>query len=849
MTRASAAAVAALALAGAACGGKKAAPAAGVNLRAPSSAAFFSGYTFGSPTTVRSYVAIANAGRNDLSILDGKTDLAVPAPILLRTLEIPVPARPAILAATSLGDDTPPDPYAGTPGTKRPDLLVAVSAGSSKLQLVQTWNAVNAIDPDAPVGGTVDLAPISGDDVLAIVAMPTPTPGTARLAVALASGKLAVVDYTRGPGDPAFAPIVAGTPVIHPLVFQPVALAAMPGDPSHVYAASLEEISPGVFGVGEIDTGTGAVRALDARAPTRLVAAARLRERRASAVEPGPEAFGCDSVGTCPGGAQPIVTRVYAVLDEASCGRTRRIDCGVVVIDPVLGRVPPDWDGAMPYRAPIRLIARPEAIAAAMPPAFPPSQDAADAVYAGSFMRIYAGEPVPALTGNQVRVEATTGVGAVANTDGNTVFLDLGRSKVATVQSPLTVTKALLVQPQYVNDLRLWIQNPASGAFAGAENPPTGNTAETDAARYITLTPGWTPDDAWSVTYQGKLPGLDTRNAEVGSTGSALWLAIQRSAPGATPVPFTEVARLWDPALGVHADDIVVVTARSVVGGACLGTNPPGTSDPNAVKEFELRIADLLPPTAAYPGGAVQLRPPADTDPQEWKDCSAALNAAVAQGSIATLPEATVRAAGLLLEGGVVGYAGRPSLGQPYTLSYPTNSTPAQPDEDTLALACPVADWQGPPAAAPLCDTTCRTACETLVLGRKVRRYDHLAESCGGDPTCEALWTRGGSLLTFPLARGPALVFQIGVQPNPTAVPQPTVAPARDLVVRFSMTTLLSQLTRPTGAAPVQANGIVAFDRSPWDPTSGYRFIVPYSTDSAMDATPSTSPISVFVIR
>ncbi len=37
--------------------------------------------------------------------------------------------------------------------------------------------------------------------------------------------------------------------------------------------------------------------------------------------------------------------------------------------------------------------------------------------------------------------------------------------------------------------------------------------------------------------------------------------------------------------------------------------------------------------------------------------------------------------------------------------------------------------------------------------------YDHLAESCGGDPTCEALWTRGGSLLTFPLARGPALVF------------------------------------------------------------------------------------------
>ncbi len=840
----------AAALASAGCSSKTSAPAPGVVLRQPSAVAAFSGVTLKS-ASIRAYLAIANAGRNDLSIIDGIDDTAVPAPIQLRTLEIPVPNRPALLVSASLGDEDA-DP-------SNTDLLVAVSAGDSKLQLIGTWTAANE------VVAADDADPDAHADVLALLALPSP-PGTARLAAALADRRLAVVEYRRAAGG---AIELAGAPAVHGLPFQALALATVPGDPAHAYAASLEPVAPGILGVGEIDVsapplpdGDWATRALDARAPTRLVAAARLRERRPDAAQTDPAAFGCDAAGSCPAGAQPVVTRVYAVLDEASCGPAKRIDCGVVALDPsiavvpgVTDSIPDDWDGAMPYRASIRLRARPLAIAAAAPPAVPPSQEAADAIYGGGeFMRLYAGDPaVPATP----RAEATTGVGAVANSDGFTVFLDLGRSLTATSQSPLSSTKGVAALPAFANNLRLWIPDPSSDTgFA---------KTEADAAKLVTVTPGWTPDETWTVTVQGKLPALDTRNAEVGDAGGGpLWLAIQRAVPESSR--FTEVARLWDPALGVHVGDIVVVKARSVTaleGGTptCTGTTPPGTpstADPTQiVKEFEVRVAALLPPDAARPGGAVQLAPlvapPApNPDPQEWRDCVDALARAVSGAATRTvnLAEVTLRASGLLLEGGTLGYAGRPALGQEYVLQYPTNATPPDPDEDQLAASCPLVDWGD--GAAPACPACDRAVCEKALLARKVRRYVYLAEDCAGDDqACIDRWTRpDGSHLVFPLARGPALAFTVDVQPNPAASPPPAAVATRDMAVRIATASVLNQAVRPLAPSPVQASGMISFDRTRFGHEPyGYRFIVPYATDSVMDTSPSVSPADVHIIR
>jgi hypothetical protein len=584
----------AAAAAASACGGKSSAPDR-VNFRLPSGIAFFAGRTVQDPTNLRPYFAVANAGRNDLTLVDATNDTVLNAPVMLRPLAISFPGRPALVASASLADGGA-------------DLLVGVAAGDSKLQLVQTWNAANPVDADAAAGQAVDL----GADVLQIVALPRGAiaAGTARLAASLAGNRLAVVQYARRAADGA---VVKDTVTVHGLGFEPADLGVLPanpglgypGDPAHLYAATLDPIGAGaVLGVAEIDVSTDVepwtVRALDARGPTRLVAAARLRERRndlpvagdPGAIDPGPGAFN----------GQPDVTRVYAILDEGSCGLQHRIDCGIVALDPdkvpVAGddHLPEDPAGWMPYRAPIPVRGRANAFAVAIPPVFPPPND----TFGTAFMHLGRG------SGTAVAPDvATTAIGMVAGSAGTLEFFDLGRFQPASTTNVPVTASALATIPKELN--RISLQDQATGAFA------TSDTAST----VIHVTPGFAQDEVWTVSYEGALPELQSRAAEVGLFAPGQpWLAIQLGdgKPGDAGRTLGQVARLYHPALGVRVGDIVVIRADSLArAGAtgCVGLPAPGIAPDlvdTAPKEFETEVVQLLPPTGTTPGGAVVLK-------------------------------------------------------------------------------------------------------------------------------------------------------------------------------------------------------------------------------------------------
>lgn len=799
----------------------------GARLRQPSAMAIFHGYSFGDTTTVRPYLVIANESRNDLTVVDARVNAGdaavVNAPIKLRPLAVPFANRPALLAAASLGDG-------------EPDLLVAVAAGDHVLQLVGTWLGDNAV-VDA---GAVDLV----DDVLSIVAIPSPA-GTARVVATLEGEKLAVIQYVRSGNevakDPAYG--VQGVEK-HGLGFRASSLAAMPGDPARVYAATLDPIGPGaVLGVAEIDLSAPAepwpVRALGARAATRLVAAGRVRERLDDSAAADETAFA----------GRPLVERVYAVLDEGSCGWDRPIDCGIVVLDPALDTatrghaIPDDWAGWMPYRAPIRFRSRVLALAVAGPPAEPPSQAAADLIFQDSYMRLATNE-----------VWTTTGVGVVAGEDGLVQFLDLGRFKNATSKTAPVAIAAGVVTPS--GQSRLWFQTPGTTDWA---------LNATEAAAAIGLTPGYTPDEGWTLTYQETVPGFLVRSAEAGlqqagdpDPGSP-WLAIQigDGTPGTGGRTLSQVARVYHPDLGVAAGDIVVIKAKVAGAEICTeGTPPPGTStdqEASSEKEFEATVTALLPPTPAYPGGALALgkRQRASALEEDfkagyqarWDACFDVLAAGAAPGLKGLI--VTVRSRELFLLAGGLGYAGRPQFGVPYTLQYRADA--GQPDEDALAAACPLADWDGTfPAPAGVLDCGgggCdRAVCDRLVLARKVRRAHHLAEDCRGDAACVARFPG----VTFPRVNGPALRFQVDHDNRNASGARRT----RGLSLRFTTLSGADPYTWDPGGVSVHANGALAFDRSVYgDPAAGYRLLVSYPGDMVVDVSPSVTPLSTGVIR
>ena len=490
--------VAVLALALAACG-TKTHTTPGLLLSEPSAVAAFRGITTKS-ASLRPYLAIANSGSNDLTLVDGVDDSLVPAPVALRSLVYPVPGRPALLVSADLGD-------------VKADLLIAVSAGDSRLQVIRTWTAEGAID------STVDL----DGDVLALAPLPfdPDAPGTVRVAAALSGERLRIVTFRRA-GDGIVADPVDAAHVID-LGFRPLAIAATPDDPAvaglqtRVWAATRDDLG-GVHGVAAIDVDADGVpslgQVLDARAPTRLVAAARLAERAATPGVPTPS----DATAFT---GQPRLERVYAILDESGCGLHAPIACGLVALDPS-GATLPDPAGELLFRAPTAIPGTARALAATEPPVVAPST--LDPQFAGTFMRMVTA----------AGTRTTTAAAAVASTDGYLYFVDLGRFEIPGEQ----------------------VVNPTATPVAAVDPEAT--------ASGIRVTPGYTPTARWTATWQGELPGLASRRAE---SDGATWIALQARSGSA----FFESANVVDPALGILPDDVVVVQDPAAV-GSCAPT-------------------------------------------------------------------------------------------------------------------------------------------------------------------------------------------------------------------------------------------------------------------------------------
>lgn len=850
------------AAAAAGCGGSSGTGTLG--LSQPSSVAVFQGLT-SKNVAIHPYVAVANSGKDELVLIDAVDDRPVLAPVLIEPMVIPVPdPRPAQVVSASLHD--------GTAEAPRADLLVALSAGSTRLQLVRTWDADTRVMPELEVDLRGDPgAPLydPGAQVLAIAAAPVPVPkegggftaaeGRARIVAALSGHRLAVVEYARQGDDSSIAPASAVATVQELALagqgFGVVSLAVNPSDPAHLYAASPDPIPTGagdVLGVAELDI-TGAPgawtwRGLDARAPTLLVAAYGLAERRPESTGDGP---GDNAFETDEKGELAAVDRVYAYLSPDSCGSGERIACGIAVIDPVAGRIAedPHEEGKapyMPYMAPIMLPAVAIAMAVADPPDLPPPSTQ----YGAPYLQIAPGSGA----------RLTTGVLAVPSGNGRVYFVDLARwaipNNVSILRQATTRTALVSMSAPEEDQVRLGFW-PSDGSELALDADA--------AAEAVTITPGFTQTESFTVGYQASLPGLELRRGETANVGGRVGLSLQVRIPdGAGGQRATQVVRLYDPSLGVHAGDIVNIVTDGIAG---------------CPEVLEAEITALVPPEAEHPGGSVLLgRPPcvpADDVPcavqAEYDGCEPVLLA----GSQAGLP-VTVYAGGgtadapqFLVVGTQTGYAGRATAaadasGPEYRLEYrarDAGGTPVGPDEDQLAALCPLIPW---PSSAPFtaCDETCRASCEQLVLARKARRFYHLSDSCTGSSTdttgtsdCLAAFPR--ETYPFPLADGPVIAFRVGIQRPEVDGAVDVDAPLERLETFASIGVRSgiepSYRSTPDGAAgsPVLPLGVAAFDRSTWDgkEAEGYRFFVPYVDGHVLDFSPSEFFGSSKVIR
>ncbi|HTN53265.1 MAG TPA: hypothetical protein VML50_12730 [Anaeromyxobacter sp.] len=967
--------LAALALALAACnstgGGKPA------GMVRPTAVAPFWGYA-PSSALIQPYLAVSSPGRDELVLIDAVTDQAVLAPVMLRPLAVPVPEpEPTLLASCALGDDVP---TGGTPGSTNhlPDLLVAVSSGSSVVQVIRTWT------PEAVVDRTLDLGvedpSLLGSRVLAMVCATVPPPvaagqAQARLILSLAGGRIAVVGFSRATdGSNKIAPVATGGPTVlwHDFGFDSVSLAVpydsvnlilngdgtaspragsqlppaansyltvpFPVDQTSLFAASPDPIPdpafPGAYGAARLDmsanpadpstwtvsllsTGTDPSRGI----PTRLVAAWTLVEWSLqldlSPTGPLPDGalFQGQALGqdvAQPGGpAGTPVERVYAVLDESyrrpgfdggGCGPLEEVPCGVAVLDPTLaapvagrGHMPADPSGTGPFLRPIAIPGRPLALAIAPPQLEPLITDPTQTTNA-----LYP------FRGGLVAVAAVNGVlrsdavMAVPAADGLTYVVDLSRwavpSEISLVHGGARTRPFSATEVDSGTGARLGLWNRNVVDLNGNLIPFAVYNSEGDATDAVVVTPGFTNDRTWQVSYQGILPGLGVRRgvteASTDPSGPVL-LALQ---PPGTP---TSAVRLYDPQLAIHSaqdfpaepGDRVLLSFPTSVPAAC----PPASLSTALVSvPVEANVAALLPPDAAHPGGSVVLKQcglVATGDPSDANCASAACLAALAPAPPAQVEViATIRVSGYLLASSSAEYGGRPTPSPggltpaAYYLSYfdydSTGGVVGPVDEVALEAGCGLLPWPLlAPGAYPACGTACRQQCERLILARRARRlfipYERCKREDEDNPTGsnEDLYCRQSVPVAqdpFPLGfptiptssssvrvqgiggAGAALAFELGLVPGGTTA-VPTTVPVRDAKFEMVVTSGILPMYRraPSGTAgSAELPGTPGvLDRSPWNPGDQTYFLVPYVDGHVLDFRAGASSAQVGVIR
>jgi hypothetical protein len=675
--------------------------------------------------------------------------------------------------------------------------------------------------------------------------------------------------------------ITLGAAGVLPVGFQANGLAPSP-DGVHVYASTLDPLTSSsgatVFGVAEIDVSGGPtatvwpVRGLSALAPTRLVAAFTVNEwARQSDGQVVSDLNTYDPTAHL---------RVYASLDPSGCGPDTAIDCGVAILDPAStldrlgGNLLPDPAQELPYVAPIPL-GNPF-VAAALPVAFAPAGPPA----AGDQRGVSTDKLVPTilqapLTGQQ----QTSAILASPSTDGLGHWFDLGHfaalSDTSTLRTGTRTSVVASSMRQQTGTIDPELPSTFTPAILGVWGPTAlGATTQevwftpATMAPLIQVTPGYTPTDSFTVTWQGTLPGLARRRAifTPASGTTPLTVALQE---GPAAGPFSALVRVYDATLGIKANDIVEVWLDDP--SVCTGTtihNPGITGDQRPT--FEARVIDFLPPDPArWPGGALTLGPLQGRI--DTTDITKRLDPQCIIGAGATA-FVTVRASEFVVAGVRLGYVGR--------LGPPTSDVPGTPyvlqwsDESQFA-ACTVVPWntawETGATPAPACDATCRTTCDGLLKARRSRRLFYLVDQCPnpglvGNGVADECTTNYPQLLDATkkswarhLPTGPALTFTLGESVAPASgVPFGLV---RGTVLAFgTQSGLVPASRRPyAGGTTVAAEapmGVVGFDRSNTTvcpacagrENDGARFFVPYP-DEVSDMSFGTTATDVRSIR
>lgn len=895
----------------------------GPQFNGPAAVAVFWGITPKVPNVVHPYVAVASESGDELRIMDAIDSGMVLAPVPVQALSVPTDSRPALLTACSLADhDAAGQPLADLLAVASPGLVLRPDGRlASAIEIVQTWDPATVVVPslDVDVGllaAATPSLPASAQQAVirSLIAVPIPqalvagvwqpTPGAVRLLASLSGDLLLVADFARGSdgqsivalGAPSIQPLTAAPAGGSPTPFQAVAFAASP-DGRHVYAASPDPVA-GVQGVAEIDLlGTPpalAVRGIDAGGPTTAVAAGVVGEFTGFAPLPAPPAVAPfppapDQFGT------PAL-RVYASYDPSACGRDLPLACGVVVLDPVAGtRLPdPAPDGGasgpprLPWMAPIPMDGQVQALLYVPPPTWGSYTAAGNLIYPGGPTLAAGTDLLQQIQPLTNFVLYTTGVVAAATSSGGIALVDAGHWAVANDQSALSdanlltpnrtrldtaysaqpATKFVGVEPvawSFTTPyLGLWYlgSNALAAIPVDVNDPVDASGGILPVDELAGVTPGFTPTDTFTLTWQGKLPSLDTRGGQLhaAAAGGFDWVAVQAPTglTGAGDEPFADVARLYDPTLGVHVGDLVEVTPSpaDVAAGRC----PLGP--------FTLVITGFLyPDPVNYPGGAVSVQPaPTAQQPFNWSDLLGTTRIyadphcldAVAATSGSLLRAVSVRASGLVLVGLATGYAGRPTLAQ---ASDPTQIASIPPFtfqyQAEAPLACPTAPPGGAwPPATPISDAQ-RLACEELVLARRARRSSYVIEQCpAADLTCQANWPY---LTTAPIANGPVFSFRVALLEHPNlALPatQSLGTPERDTTLTLNFASGILPIERKplasgTGFAAELPDGLSRYDRSSFtlNPGDGMQIFASYPGNLLLEFSPQAPSGAVGVFH
>jgi hypothetical protein len=550
----------------------------GATLHGPGALAVFDGVVSGRPG-LRPYLAIGSERGDELRLLDTTNDEVVASPGMAFALSVPVTGRPMHVAAVDLGDGA------------RPDALAVVASGADVLELVDTWGGHPRVVASVNLGAAA--TPLS------VLAAPVPgATGRARVLVALAGGQLAVIELVRDAAtDEIHAPAAPGA--VLALGFDAVSLARSPVSDGYVWAASRDPLPGGVLGVARIALPadlsawtTASVTAFDALAPTEQVAA-----------------VGGDVWDHGTGAWTGPVERVLAIPDPSACGPGAGVRCGLLAVDTVApweaGRgnlvANPVVGGEEPYLLPLPFPAPVLALAALGRTGAAPGDDKIGVTTAAG----------PTFT---------PGLAVATAANGVVYLVDAARWALASDSNPVAGTGRTRVSAASVSPAatsQLGLRPLAGGAASGLVE---------DLGARIRVTPGFTPDDDWTLAWQGAIPGLEARAAVVGEDAGTYWVAVQvgKTAP-------VEAAAIE--ALGLQVGDVVELDGL----GAFCPSGYAGT-----VAGFVAAGAD-----PARPGGAALLS---------------------AAGCLTGIPDATgtaaavtFRSAGLLLTGRQSGVVARPS--------------------------------------------------------------------------------------------------------------------------------------------------------------------------------------------